>query len=69
MTYRELAKVIISSFDEDQLDSDITLVDNVGEFFVAKLSFAEVGNSVLDDYHPYFEKMTWDEYHKNKVSS
>jgi hypothetical protein len=57
MTYRELAKVIINQFDEDQLDSDITLVNDVGEFFVAKLSFAAVGNSVLDDYHPYFEKI------------
>jgi hypothetical protein len=51
MTYRELAQRILE-MNEEQLNSDITVYDNNGEYFRSTLEFSNKNCDTLDEGHP-----------------
>jgi hypothetical protein len=51
MTYRELAQRILE-MNEEQLNSDITVYDNNGEYFRSTLVFSDKICDTLDEGHP-----------------
>ena len=51
MTYRELAQRILE-MNEEQLNSDITVYDNNGEYFRSTLVFSDKICDTLDEEHP-----------------
>ena len=57
MTYREL-RDYLNNMDERNLDCDVTLCNEGGEFFPAIILESE-GDVVLDDGHPYFVCTDW----------
>ena len=52
MTYRDLLWHLNHSFTAEQLDCDVTICQDNGEFFAVNLVFQD-GDDVLDDNHPY----------------
>lgn len=53
LTWRELA-LKINALSEEQKDTDVTVQTDTGEFFAAKLCFAEGDDvDVLDADHPF----------------
>jgi hypothetical protein len=63
MTYKQLAERI-SKMDSEQLDSDVTVMNEDEEFFTVRLRFNDANgdgpaSDVLDDKHPYFELKTF----------
>ena len=52
MTYRDLQWHLAKTFTDEQLDSDVTICQDNGEFFAVLLAFQD-GDDVLDDNHPY----------------
>ena len=52
MTYIDLLWHLQHSFDANQLDSDVTIQQDNGEFFPVDLVFQQ-GDDILDDNHPY----------------
>ena len=57
MTYRELAQYILE-MDEQQLNSDLTILESNNEFYPAKLCFAKKEtNDTLDNNHPFISQI------------
>lgn len=55
LTYRDL-KNKMEKWNDQQLDSDVTIKTPDEEYFMAKLSF-EKEDDVLDKGHPYLESL------------
>jgi len=59
MTYKQL-KAHIEVMDSEQLNQDVTFFDdNEGEFIpVGSIQFADPeNNDVLDEFHPYLQRI------------
>lgn len=51
MTYRDLFN-LLSKMNDENLDQNVT-VEFDGEFYPAKIGFADDNQSVLDEGHPF----------------
>jgi len=60
MTYRDLRWHFQHNFTDEQLDSDVTICQDNGEFFAVYLAFQD-GDDVLDDGHPYLAARIYEE--------
>jgi len=60
MTYRDLLWHLQTNFTQDQLDCDVTIQQDNGEFFPIDLVFQD-GDDILDDNHPYLAARIFEE--------
>jgi hypothetical protein len=58
MTYKDLAYLILATFNEHQLECHLTIwTSKDGEYFPAELAFSDEETNVLDIGHPVLKEI------------
>lgn len=56
MTYKELAENILSNFNDEQLNSTVTIYNELDDMFFPvnrNVQYSTYENDILDESHPY----------------